>query len=64
MDERPPPSLPPPTPPSCAPSTPAPRRVGGAALRVARVAAPVLLAFAAGMAVEGRRAEATPTEAS
>lgn len=34
------------------------------ALRVARLALPVILAFAAGMAVEGRRAEATPTEAS
>ena len=43
--------------------TPA-RRAGGTAARIAKIAAPIVLAFAAGMVAEGRRAEATPTEAS
>ncbi len=41
-----------------------PRLLGGRLVRAAKVVVPVVLAFAAGMVVEGRRAEATPVEAS
>lgn len=63
MDERAAPkaSKAPPTPTSTAVTASAP---SARVWRAAKLAVPVLLAFAAGMAVEGRRAEATPTEAS
>ncbi len=58
-------SLPRPSSPSTGSVSPTPaRRAGGTAARIAKIAAPIVLAFAAGMVAEGRRAEATPTEAS